>query len=142
MWIKNLFASVAEKTLLLKQMGRQNIVLTTVNRNIEESKGLTILKQNVLSAVKNLLKTNMHKRRRVRESAEQNYVSITEIKYIGKADVYNMEVRSHHNYSVCGGFIVHNCEDATRYAVMGMWKKIKIFLPRTEWVDKKDEEVK
>lgn len=32
-----------------------------------------------------------------------------------KADVYNMEVKNHHNFSVCGGFIVHNCCDAVRY---------------------------
>jgi len=27
----------------------------------------------------------------------------------GKADVYNMEVDKHHNYSVSDGLIVHNC---------------------------------
>ena len=26
-----------------------------------------------------------------------------------------MEVENHHNFSVCGGFIVHNCMDALRY---------------------------
>nr|DAQ77221.1 MAG TPA: DNA polymerase III, alpha subunit-structure, naturally occurring, TRANSFERASE.5A [Caudoviricetes sp.] len=26
-----------------------------------------------------------------------------------------MEVKNHHNFSVCGGFIVHNCMDAARY---------------------------
>lgn len=28
-----------------------------------------------------------------------------------------MEVKSHHNFSVNGGFIVHNCMDAIRYFV-------------------------
>ncbi|MDK1716621.1 hypothetical protein [Dellaglioa algida] len=31
-------------------------------------------------------------------------------------NVYNMEVEDHHNYSVDGGLIIHNCIDATRYA--------------------------
>ena len=44
-------------------------------------------------------------------------------------DVYNMEVRNHHNYSVCGGFIIHNCMDAIRYCIMGAWSKIKHWLP-------------
>ena len=89
----------------------------------------TILKWNVLFAAKNLLKTDIQKRKRVQENAEQNYLSIVEIKYIGKEDVYNMEVRNHHNYSVCGGFIIHNCMDAIRYVVMGLWSKIKCWLP-------------
>ena len=36
------------------------------------------------------------------------------IRYIGEQDVYNMEVESHHNFSVNGGLIIHNC----RYALM------------------------
>lgn len=90
---------------------------------------MTILKQNVQSVVRILLKTNILKERRVQENAEPNYLSIVEIKYIGKEDVYNMEVRNHHNYSVCGGFIIHNCMDAIRYVVMGLWSKIKCWLP-------------
>ena len=45
------------------------------------------------------------------------FVGIKNIEKIGKADVYNMEVKNHHNFSVCGGFIVHNCMDALRYFV-------------------------
>ena len=45
-----------------------------------------------------------------------NYEKIKSIKYIGKQDVYNMEVETHHNFSVNGGLIVHNCLDAMRYA--------------------------
>ena len=41
---------------------------------------------------------------------------IKSIKYIGKQDVYNMEVKDHHNFSVDGGLIIHNC-DALRYMV-------------------------
>ena len=43
------------------------------------------------------------------------FVGIKNIEKIGKADVYNMEVKNHHHFSVCGGFIVHNCCDAVRY---------------------------
>jgi len=39
------------------------------------------------------------------------------IKYIGKEDVYNMEVESHHNFAVNGGLIVHNCLDSDRYFI-------------------------
>ncbi|EOT2968712.1 MULTISPECIES: hypothetical protein [Clostridium] len=42
---------------------------------------------------------------------------IKSIKLLGKEDVYNMEVENHHNFSVNGGFIVHNCMDAVRYFV-------------------------
>lgn len=34
---------------------------------------------------------------------------IKKIKHIGKQNVYNMEVEQHHNFSVSGGLIVHNC---------------------------------
>lgn len=59
-------------------------------------------------------------------------IGIKKIQYLGKQDVYNMEVKRHHNFSVCGGFIVHNCCDGSRYLCAGMWKKIKMFLPVTE----------
>ena len=45
------------------------------------------------------------------------FAKIKSIRYIGKQDVYNMEVRGHHNFSVNGGLIVHNSIDATRYAL-------------------------
>lgn len=41
---------------------------------------------------------------------------IKSIKYVGKDDVYNMQVKDNHNYSVNGGLIIHNC-DALRYFV-------------------------
>ncbi|MEC5118198.1 hypothetical protein [Lactiplantibacillus plantarum] len=43
-------------------------------------------------------------------------VKIKSIKFAGYEDVYDMYVKSHHNFAVNGGFIVHNC-DALRYAV-------------------------
>lgn len=45
-----------------------------------------------------------------------NYVKIKKIKKIANEDVYNMEVSEHHNFAVNGGYIVHNCMDALRYA--------------------------
>lgn len=44
------------------------------------------------------------------------YAKIKNIRYVGKEDVYNMQVNKHHNYSVNGGLIIHNC-DALRYFV-------------------------
>lgn len=44
-------------------------------------------------------------------------VKIKSIKYIGKQDVYNMEVEKHHNFSIQDGLIVHNC-DSLRYGLM------------------------
>lgn len=34
---------------------------------------------------------------------------VKSIRYIGEQPVYNMEVEDHHNFSVNGGLIVHNC---------------------------------
>ena len=65
----------------------------------------------MLVAEVNILRTNIKKQNTVQ------FVKVKSIKKIGKADVYNMEVKNHHNFSVCGGFIVHNCMDALRYFV-------------------------
>jgi len=43
------------------------------------------------------------------------FAKVKSIRYIGKQDVYNMEVQGHHNFSVNGGLIVHNSIDAVRY---------------------------
>ena len=43
------------------------------------------------------------------------YAKVKSIKYVGEQDVYNMEVEGHHNFSVNGGLIIHNCCDAARY---------------------------
>ena len=44
--------------------------------------------------------------------------SITKrVQFVGKEDVYNMEVKEHHNFAVNDGLIVHNCVDALRYAM-------------------------
>lgn len=42
-------------------------------------------------------------------------VRVKNIRPAGRENVYNMEVTQHHNFSVNGGVIVHNCMDETRY---------------------------
>ncbi|WP_299034238.1 hypothetical protein [uncultured Anaerococcus sp.] len=44
-------------------------------------------------------------------------IKIKKIRFVGYEDVYNMEVKDHHNFAVEGGFIVHNCIDACRYSL-------------------------
>ena len=44
-------------------------------------------------------------------------IKIKSIKYVGKQDVYNMEVEKHHNFAIEDGLIVHNCLDSLRYAL-------------------------
>jgi len=51
-------------------------------------------------------------------------VKITQIKKLPNTeDVYNMEVRDFHNFTINGGFIVHNCIDSVRYALERVWKR-------------------
>lgn len=74
------------------------------------------------------LLTNTQEREHVQEFVGQNLgkVRIKSVEYVGKEDVYNMEVRDHHNYSVAGGFIIHNCIDATRYAFSEDMRNVKV----------------
>jgi hypothetical protein len=44
-------------------------------------------------------------------------IPVKSVKRIGRENVYNMEVREHHNFAVNGGLIVHNCIDSMRYAL-------------------------
>jgi hypothetical protein len=53
-------------------------------------------------------------------------VKIKRITYIGKDDVYNMEVKDHHNYAVNGGLIISNCE-SIRYGCMSRPGKTEIY---------------
>mgnify|MGYP000320053715 CR=1 FL=1 len=75
------------------------------------------------------LLTNIQEQEHVQEFVGQNLgkVRVKSVEYVGKEDVYNMEVRDHHNYSVAGGFIIHNCIDSTRYAFSeDMKNKMKV----------------
>ena len=74
----------------------------------------------------NSLSTNTQKLNAVANNAVQDYqANFVKIKKITKCDaepVYNMEVETHHNFSVQGGLIVHNCIDAVRYAMFPVWR--------------------
>lgn len=87
----------------------QNFAVIIARAHTEEKKALIILRKFVVFAEVNILQIDTTKQNSVQ------FVGIKSIKKIGKANVYNMEVKSHHNFSVCGGFIVHNCLDSTRY---------------------------
>lgn len=53
----------------------------------------------------------------VQTGKEPKREKIKSIRFHSIQNVYNMEVEDHHNYSVDGGLIIHNCIDATRYAL-------------------------
>lgn len=78
--------------------------------------------RNASIAEKSLLQTSMIKSKHAVNHAPLNCDGLTGIKvkkivYIGKKDVYNMEVADHHNFSVNGGLLIHNCSDAERYGL-------------------------
>ena len=56
------------------------------------------------------------------------------IRYLGKQDVYNMEVAEHHNYITPLGTILHNC-DACRYFLVTRTLKAEAQLPMEEEED-------
>lgn len=91
-----------------------------------------MLLKSVKNAIKNILQINTKKQNTV------VYAKVKSVKAIGFADVYNMEVRNHHNFSICGGFIVHNCMDADRYFAFTILrpiflkKKVKLFVSSTD----------
>ena len=75
--------------------------------------------ENVQIAESNSPQTNIQNNHAVQLPAQtpiEPSSKIKSIKYIGKENVYNMEVDVHHCFSVNGGLIVHNCIDALRYA--------------------------
>lgn len=43
---------------------------------------------------------------------------VAKIEPAGQADVYNIEVENAHNYAICGGIVVKNC-DSLRYLLDG-----------------------
>lgn len=40
------------------------------------------------------------------------------VRYVGIEDTYDLTVKDHHNFSICGGLIVHNCNESARYFCM------------------------
>ena len=55
-----------------------------------------------------------------------NCVQVKSIRYVGRCDVYNMEVDKYHNFAVNGGLIVHNCIDAVRYACEDDMRNVRV----------------
>lgn len=45
-------------------------------------------------------------------------MKVKNVRYVGKADVFNMEVEDTHDFVVQGGVVVHNCVDEIRYFCM------------------------
>lgn len=52
-------------------------------------------------------------------------LNIESIEYIGKHDVYNMEVKDFHNYAIDGGTIIHNCDSIRYFTYTIMRKRIE-----------------
>lgn len=51
-------------------------------------------------------------------------MKIAEVKKTEKtAKVYDLTVPNYHNFAVNNGIIVHNCVDATRYALERVYRK-------------------
>lgn len=87
-------------------------------------------KEHALYVGTNSQQTNIQKQKHVPQNVTQNQdyklCKIKSIKKLSKQeDVYNMEVDKHHNYSVNGGIILHNC-DALRYFCKTIVKSYKI----------------
>lgn len=59
------------------------------------------------------------------EKKKIKFIEIDSIEYLGKEDVYNMEVDTHQNFLVNGGFVVHNCMDAWRYSLEEIMRNMK-----------------
>ena len=78
---------------------------------------MTTKKEHAKCVEQNSQLTNTAKQNVVQENVPHNYVKIKKITFDGYENVYNMEVKNHHNFSVNGGLIVHNCMDADRYFV-------------------------
>lgn len=51
-------------------------------------------------------------------------LKVKSIRPAGIEPVYNMEVDTHHNFSVEGGVIVHNCYDSSGYGLLSYHAKI------------------
>ena len=56
------------------------------------------------------------KRSVVPEDAPLRFVKVKSVKHLGKQDVYNLTVETHHNYLANDGIVSKNC-DTDRYAL-------------------------
>ena len=114
-----------EKNLQAQSM-KQSFVAMLVSLDGGVSKDMTMKQEFVNTVEKNLQQTNIQRLEPVQEVVQIKTVKVKRIIPDGIEDVYNMEVDDHHNFSVNGGFIVHNCLDALRYACERFSKNAKI----------------
>lgn len=107
------------KTMKLPRsvLKRESFVATLVSLLSEEKRVWMTFKNNVLYVEKNLHQINTLKSRHVASIVDQPCLTVTEIKPKGYQDVYNLEVKNDHNYTIEGGIVTHNCIDALRYAL-------------------------
>lgn len=59
---------------------------------------------------------------------------VMKIEFDGYEDVYNIEVENHHNFAVNGGFIVHNCMDSMRYALLNQHTKSQAKIYKNKYI--------
>lgn len=80
-----------------------------------------ILSGDARFAERSFVQTNTAKQPHAHDPAQTGFdIGYVRVKGIRKGKiepVYNMEVERHHNFSVQGGLIVHNCVDSARYAI-------------------------
>ena len=84
------------------------------------------------SAKVNLKQTNIALQDSAQTNAEKS-IGIKRITKQGKEPVYNMQVENHHNYSVNGGFILHNCDALRGFCIMRPIEAVKP--PDESWKD-------
>ena len=112
---------IVVKNFNLYQWVEIDFVLISAKVHGEENRELMMKKEDALFVVIHLLLISTLKPKLALGGAVVNLgkkaklVKINNIRYVGKKDVYNMEVKDHHNFSVNGGLIVHNCMDMIRY---------------------------
>jgi len=118
-----LYATIAEKSSLPRSRGACSALAPAEVRDVEKQ-ALTMLRESVCIVGTISKQTDINPfataqgdvpTGQTRDSL--HFVRIKRIRRIGCEPVYNMEVQDHHNFAVAGGLIVHNCIDATRYAL-------------------------
>jgi intein/homing endonuclease len=90
-----------------------DFVQTNVSQNGEETQELTMLRENALFVKPNSKPTNIPQQ----ECVVKNVVECIEVKNVSRENVFDIEVKDMHEY-FANGVLVHNCIDASRYAVM------------------------
>lgn len=102
---------------------KENFVPTLVGLLSGENPVWMTFRKNVLYAEQNLHQINILKSRHAASIVDQSCLTVTEIKQKGCQDVYNLEVKNDHNYTIEGGIVTHNCIDALRYALERSMKR-------------------